>query len=285
MFGDIELNRAFLSSKEFTGALTGMNQPELAAKYTGITPIGLSLVGNAGIRVGYNVGAMFDINDKFTVGASYRSKVNMKVTEGSAELNFANETEIRQILAMADMSIPPLDQAYFKSQLPLPSNFNVGVTYHPTNRWTVSGEVQFVGWGTYEELGIEFFPAAQFGDYNQAPAKNYKNTRIYRVGAQHALTGRMDLRFGAYFDGTPVKDDYLNPETPSMNKLGLSAGFSFRPVDNFSIDLSFTYVTGFGRDGSYTDTTLVPLGGSRTFGGHYDVHAYMPAIGLSYYFK
>ncbi len=245
--------------------------------------LGVSLTGNAGIRVGYNIGAMFDINDKFTVGASFRSKVKMKVTEGNAELKYAS-TEVRTILD-ASGAIPPLDQAYFKSELPLPSNFNVGVTYYPTNRWTVSGEIQFVGWAAYQELGIEFFPAAQFSKYNQAPEKNYKNTRIYRAGAQHALTNRMDLRFGAYFDQTPVKDDYLNPETPSMNKLGLTAGFSFRPVENFSIDLAFTYVTGFGRDGSYTDTILLPPYSDRKFGGHYDVHAFMPAIGLSYYFK
>lgn len=91
----------------------------------------------------------------------------------------------------------------------------------------------------------------------------------------------MDLRLGAYLDETPVKDDYLNPETPSMNKLGLSAGFSFRPVDRFSIDLSFTYVTGFGRDGSYTDKSLV-TGMDRNFGGHYQTRAYMPSIGLRY---
>lgn len=94
----------------------------------------------------------------------------------------------------------------------------------------------------------------------------------------------MDLRVGAYYDQTPVKDDYLNPETPSMNKLGLTAGFSFRPVNNFSIDLSFGYVTGFGRDGSYTDRDLLESK-PRVFGGHYNVHAYMPAIGLSYFFK
>jgi long-chain fatty acid transport protein len=58
------------------------------------------------------------------------------------------------------------------------------------------------------------------------------------------------------------------------------------------VDFSFTYVTGFGRDGSYTDQytllksiELIPSEEKlRTFGGHYDVTALMPAIGLSYAF-
>ena len=67
-----------------------------------------------------------------------------------------------------------------------------------------------------------------------------------------------------------------------MNKLGLTAGFSFRPLQRLSVDFSFSYVQGFARDGSYTDADL--LGNPRTFGGHYQAYALMPAIGLSYGF-
>ena len=68
-----------------------------------------------------------------------------------------------------------------------------------------------------------------------------------------------------------------------MNKLGLTAGLSFRPLESLSVDFSFSYVTGFGRDGSYTDADLF-TGQPRTFGGHYDTIALMPAIGISYAF-
>ena len=68
-----------------------------------------------------------------------------------------------------------------------------------------------------------------------------------------------------------------------MNKLGITAGLSFRPVNNLSVDFAFSYVTGFGRDGSYTDKDIFTKM-DRTFGGHYNVYALMPSIGLSYAF-
>ncbi|MDH6358674.1 outer membrane protein transport protein [Parabacteroides sp. PF5-9] len=281
MFGDFSLSRALLSSGDLSAIAAGMPalQP-LADKYKDITPVSVELSGDAGLRVGYNVGVMFDVTDQITIGASYRSKVMMKVSEGSALISYANESELKPILGG---NVPPLDKGFLKAELPLPSNFSLGVTYQPTTLWTVSGEVQFVGWGAYQSLPVDFYPESELGKYNQNPEKKYKNTRIYRVGTQYAATNRLDVRLGAYYDETPVKDDYLNPETPSMNKLGLTTGFSFRPTNSFSVDLSFSYVTGFGRDGSYSDKSSL-TGQDRTFGGHYKVYALMPAIGVSYQF-
>lgn len=284
MFGDFSLSRAFVSSQELgmLGTMVPALKP-LADKYKDITPISVSLSGKSDLKLGYNLGAMFDVTDQITVGVSYRSKVNMSVSEGSAVVSYANESELKPVLGD---KVPPFDKGYFKAALPLPSNWNVGVSYKPNDRWLVSGEIQFVGWGTYKSLAVDFYPRAELGKYDQNPLKNYKNTRIYRVGTQFAATNRLDVRLGAYFDESPVKDDYLNPETPSMNKLGLTTGLSFRPLENFSIDLAFSYVTGFGRDGSYEDLSpiLPEPYNKRKFEGHYDVHAFTPTIGLSYAF-
>ena len=114
--------------------------------------------GDAGIRLGFNVGAMYDINDKFTVGVSYRSKVKARVKEGDVRLSYANELGFKGLLGQVNglvnqlegmgiaipgipkdgIQIPPLDQATFSAELPLPDNWNVGLTYKPTDRWGVS---------------------------------------------------------------------------------------------------------------------------------------------------
>lgn len=315
-FGNIELNRALIGPGAMSGLASGLlpqlgpileAHPELAAqlpgmlaemkKYDDVSAASVSLKGDAGLRLGFNVGAMYDINDKFTVGVSYRSKVRARVKEGNVNLSYANELAFKGLLTQVNgllatlpplpgldkgINIPPLDQGTFSAELPLPDNWNVGVTYQPTNRWILSGEVQFVGWGAYKSLMVNFHPSSELGQYDIDAPKSYKNTRIYRLGAQFAATNRLDVRLGAYYDESPVKDNYLNPETPSMDKLGLTAGLSFRPLEALSVDFAFSYVTGFGRDGSYTDKDL--LGKPRTFGGHYDVYAFTPSIGISYAF-
>ena len=326
-FGNIQLNRALIGPGEMSymanymlqglsqalppeqiSAIMPMVQPLMdeMARYDDAAPASVALHGDAGIRFGFNVGAMYDINEKFTVGLSYRSKVTAKVKEGDIALTYANEEHFTQLVGQINtllaqfgpalgitnsISIPALNTGTFSSELPLPDNWNVGLTYRPTKDWTISGEVQFVGWGAYDQLAIHFSPSSLSG-YDMAADKKYENTRIYRVGAQYAATDRLDIRFGAYFDESPVKDDYLNPETPSMDKLGITAGLSFRPLDRLSVDFAFSYVTGFGRDGSYTDEYMlmktIPNVPDqyrvRTFGGHYSAYALMPAIGLSYKF-
>lgn len=301
MFGDFSMSRALIPAGGLEGfrplaplAPPAMGITKFLDKYKDTNAASAELAGDAGIRLGYNVGAMFDVNDKITIGVSYRSKVKMKVNEGKANLIYANEAELKgmfeavnKLLGAAGkpaipFPVPPLDKGTFSAELPLPSNWNVGVSYKPIDRLLLSGEVQFVGWSAYENLNVQFTEEV-LGGYSINAAKNYKNTRIYRVGGQFAATNRMDVRLGVYFDESPVKDDYLNPETPSMNKLGLTTGLSFRPLTNLSVDMALSYVTGFGRDGSYTDidpATKKP----RTFSGHYDVYAFTPSIGVSYAF-
>lgn len=320
-FGNISLDRALMGPGAMTNMAGAMVKqivaahPELApvisgmvgpiqqqmAKYDDASAASVQLNGDAGVRLGFNVGAMFDINEKWTVGVSYRSKVTARVKEGNIGLSYANQDDLNNILGQVrgligemeamgikspipagQLQVPPLEKGTFSAELPLPDNWNVGVTYKPTNRWTVSGEVQFVGWGAYKSLDVEFSPSS-LSQYNIKAEKNYHNSRIYRVGAQFAATKRFDVRFGAYYDESPVKSTFLNPETPSMDKLGITAGLSFRPVNNLSVDFAFSYVTGFGRDGSYTDKDIFTKM-DRTFGGHYNVYALMPSIGLSYAF-
>ena len=309
-FGNISLNRSLIAPGAMSGlagkltagnpaleAMIPQQLKEVMAKYDNVSAASVGLKGDAGVRLGYNIGAMFDVNEKVTIAASYRSKVTAKVKEGDIALDYANELEFKGLLQQVNgllgqlqglpgvpekIEIPELDKGTFSAELPLPSVWSVGVTYCPTTRWTLSGEVQFVGWGAYKSLIVNFSPAEELGKHDINAPKSYKNSRIYRIGGQFAATNRLDVRLGAYLDESPVKDDYLNPETPSMNKLGITAGLSFRPLTNFSVDVAFSYVTGFGRDGSYTDLDLV--GQPRTFGGHYDTVALMPAIGVSYAF-
>lgn len=281
MFGDFSLSRAIFSSGDMADLATMIpTLAPLAEKYKNITPVYAELSGNAGLRLGYNIGAMYDINDQFTLGVSFRSKVKMKVSEGVANIFYANETELKPILGS---QIPPLDMGYLDAELPLPSNLNIGLTYKPNEKWIVSGELQFVGWNAYQTLSVKFSPDEELGQYNINAPKNYESTVIYRAGAQYALTNRFDLRLGAYFDETPVKDDFLNPETPSMNKLGLTTGFTFRPATPFSVDFGFNYVTGFGRTGSYTDKATLTQQ-PRIFEGDYDVRAFTVSLGLAYIF-
>ncbi len=46
------------------------------------------------MAVGVNLGIMWDINDEWSLGFSYRSKLRMKVTDGTAALRMIDDPAI-----------------------------------------------------------------------------------------------------------------------------------------------------------------------------------------------
>ena len=109
-FGNISLSRALIGPGEMTflaNKLIGANPAlgnmagnllEQMSKFDNISAASVNLQGDAHMRFGVNVGAMFDINEKFTVGVSYRSKVMAKVKKGTVNLEYANKEAVQEIL-------------------------------------------------------------------------------------------------------------------------------------------------------------------------------------------
>lgn len=240
-----------------------------------LTPLpdgAVNLKGSA-VKFGYNVGVYLQPTDQLSFGISYRSKVDMTVDDGDAE--FSNIPE----------SLPPALAAFFSSKkangaLPLPASLNVGVAYQINEKLLVSADVNAVFWDAYEELSFTFEPIG----VTQASKRDWKNTLIYRLGAQYAACEKLDLRAGIYYDQTPTNDQYYSPETPGANKVGVSAGFSYKVGEHLSVDASLLYLKG---DTQNTIDKNSPIGadakGNVTyFGGEYKSHGWIPGIGITY---
>lgn len=306
-WGNIDLNKGLVNPATLDLVLASQGVPY---KFGDTAPASINLTGKAEVALGFNVGAMWDINDKITIGASYRSKMDMKVKSGDATLTYANE-----VAETALSSITGLNGANFTAQLPAVSVLTFGVSYKPIERLTLAFDAQLSGWSAYDKLDIVFLDD-KLTSFNQSLTKNYSDSWAFRLGGQFAMTNRLDLRAGLIIDTTPVDENFYNPETPGMTRIQPTVGLSFRPMENLSIDLAFNYVAGLSREGSNTYEDLVAkqaygtayqtalaqgapaeiaaniaaqtanaLGGvEKTFTAKYDVTAFIPAIGISYSF-
>jgi len=306
-WGNIDLNKGLVNPATLDLVLASQGVPY---KFGDTAPASINLTGKAEVALGFNVGAMWDINDKITIGASYRSKMDMKVKSGDATLTYANE-----VAETALSSITGLNGANFTAQLPAVSVLTFGVSYKPIERLTLAFDAQLSGWSAYDKLDIAFLDD-KLTSFNQSLTKNYSDSWAFRLGGQFAMTNRLDLRAGLIIDTTPVDENFYNPETPGMTRIQPTVGLSFRPMENLSIDFAFNYVAGLSREGSNTYEDLVAkqaygtayqtalaqgapaemaaniaaqtanaLGGTeKTFTAKYDVTAFIPAIGISYSF-
>lgn len=273
-WGSVDLNKGLVTGSSFD-AMLGQQV------FGNITPASVNLKGTAEVVCGVNIGAMYEINDKITVGASWRSKMMAKVKTGDAYVNYANDEIAKKHL---EPTLKLINEANFKAEMPLPQVISFGVAYKPIDRLTIALDAQYTGWSTYKSLDFDFLLDEQFDHFDQHIEKEYEDAWCFKAGAQFALTNRFDVRAGLMFDTTPVNDQYYNPETPGMTKIEPTVGFSFRPTDSFSVDFAFMYVAGLGKDktrGIYNDFLTQQ---QREIIADYKVHAFAPSLGVSYSF-
>lgn len=270
-FGNVNLDKGLVPISSMNGLLA-MGGSDY--RFTD-TPASINLKGKAATTVGVNVGAMWDVSSKVTVGASFRSKMSLRVKCGDAAVSYGNEIA-RQML---EERLNILDKANFTAAMPAAAILNLGVAYKPVEGLVLAFDAQWTGWSAYKSLDIEFL-SESLKAYNQYITKDYRDSWTFHLGAQYALTKRFDLRAGLMVDTTPVNKEHYNPETPGMTKIEPSVGFSFSPLSNFSIDASLLYVAGLGRDNASCSYADLISGKNLTFTADYKVHAWNPSIGF-----
>ena len=296
----VDLNKGLVSASTFDKALPLFKQlyPTLAdaQPFGNTTPASVNLNGKTSVKVGFNVGVMYDITNNLTFGASYRSKMGMRVKAGDASVKYANAVA----QAVLGQTLDLINNANFTAEMPAPWVLGLGVSYKPVDKLTLAFDARLTGWHAYKRLDIEFL-SEQLTPYNQNIEKRYKNSWCYSLGAQYAVTDRFDARVGVMVDTSPVNKNYYNPETPGMTKIEPTVGLSFRPIPRLSIDVAFMYVAGLGVDNAsceYDDLlgkqmyqilgteTASQLGFQPTakFSADYKLHALVPSIGISYSF-
>lgn len=105
-----------------------------AANHAGEALVSARLEGSADVAVGVNAGIMWDINSEWSLGMSWRSRMNMKVGSGHAALSYVSpETQqyltlLNALSTMAGGSevIPGLDRGTFSAEPAAADDRDVG---------------------------------------------------------------------------------------------------------------------------------------------------------------
>lgn len=303
--GDIAWQAAALQSQLIPGSPNPGEKPAEPADKN-IPPASVNLSGTSDLALGFSVGLMYNINEKWTLGASLRSEMDMKVKKGDAAVSYDASPFLQNVLRE---SLDEMSSTNFSASMPCPYVFTVGAAYRPLGNLEIAADVQLNGWASYDYLDIKF---AGLSKFDQKIKKNYRDAMTFHLGAQWGVTKKLDLRAGLMVDLSPCDTDYYNPETPAMTKIEPSIGLTFRPTKRLAIDLAFMYIKGMGVKGAtgridqksfaqaYSaavdkyNSVVTPLGlpaypkaevpETVDFKADYAVHAIVPAIGLSYSF-
>jgi long-chain fatty acid transport protein len=213
-------------------------------------------------QYGWNAGIMVHPFKGLSLGLDYRSEIKMAVKNASVKFNVPASVAINFPDNQADVT------------LPLPANLDFGISYEINDKWMIGLDLNYVYWNVYDSLVFNFHTVTPTVQRTATPAL-YEGQMITRIGVQWKACKVATLRVGGYYDPSPVQDDYLHPQTPSADEIGLTCGISIYPVKKLSIDASFLYLMGLERKGQYLPDN---------FAGTYKAGFYIPGIGLTYNF-
>ena len=219
---------------------------------------------------GYNVGMMFRLSKKITLGMDYRSEIIMKARGGSADFE-----DVPTIAAGS------FTDTYFSADLPLPAEFTTGISYKASDKWLFAFDYNYTKWSVYKSLDVDFDSALP----TSANPRNYKDVSAYRFGAQYKASEKLTVRGGYYIDESPVQKGYFAPETPRNDSVGYTGGFTYQLNSKLGIDMSFLYLHFDEVNNSYDyfdDPTTNT--GTSSFGGTYKSSVFSPGIGITYGF-
>ena len=180
------------------------------------------------LSYGYNVGLYYTPAKFLQFGLTYRSQVNMNISDG--DVTFAVPSSVED----------KFPSGSFSSSLPLPQILTFGVGLQPSDKLAFALDVNYVGWNAYDTLAFDYATNTESLEDTKS-ARKYENTIAFRMGAQYKFTPSIIGRLGIAYTTTPVQDGYVTPETPDANRINYTAGFGYQIGEKFQFDISFLY--------------------------------------------
>jgi long-chain fatty acid transport protein len=250
----LNANRMLPFPNPFTGRLDDVANTRLVSEY--------------GSDIGWTAGVLFKPSDRFRIGASYRSPMDIDL-DGKAEITQIS-TGNAQLDAVVAAGLPPNQN--INTVFPFPGIAQVGVAFSPVATWDVEFDIMHTQWSAFDALAVNFetTPSASF-----VREQNWEDSNSYRLGLNHAATSNWDVRLGAVYDENPQPTEHVSPLLPDSDRIGatLGTGWHNGPI---RIDWSLMVLHFKDRDTNGTNT--------EGFNGEYKTDAVLWSIDLGYRF-
>lgn len=241
----------------------------------------VSLEGD-GTAMGFTAGLLFTPTQTTSIGVSFKSETTFEF-EGTATTTPPTLDFVHPLAG--NMSIP-LPTGDIKAELTTPMNVTVGFAYKGEGT-TYTGDIQWIGWSSYDTLAVDFqtYPSdptnPASAPLRSAAPREYKNTYIFRLGAEHVMSDDFTLRGGLLYDLNPVPDKMVEPTLPDSDRLGINIGCGYKLMDNLTVDVAYMFLLFMEREISDTEVMsghLIPV----EFTGKYNSYSHLLGVSFNY---
>jgi long-chain fatty acid transport protein len=222
-----------------------------------------------GWGVGYNFGALWQPDEKISVGVSFRS---------STSLTAEGHTEIEQ------QPIIPWTQRAAQADFTFPLTAVFGISYRPTPHWNLEFNADYTDWSSFGTIIIEQAPPP-FPVKQRIPVTlDWQASWMYEFGVTRYFDNLWHVSVGYLFNQTSVPDAYYSPLAADLDRHFFTLGAGFRGK-RWDFDLAYQF--GYGPAHTVTGSTPSSTPGrfvGQTADGTYDFlsHAVLVSVGLHF---
>jgi long-chain fatty acid transport protein len=166
-----------------------------------------------GTKVGFNLGVLVDTAYNWQFAATYKTGTDLHL-EGDA---------------VGGNITPPVQDLFVNGGASLDMNLPWRLTFGAASnwdRWSVEGNLEFTGWGSFDVLRVNYFEETDFIRDINLP-RNYDNTISVRFGTEYHYSDHWSFRGGYLYEGTPVPDRAVDPWFPDGSRNGITLGASY----------------------------------------------------------
>lgn len=208
-----------------------------------------------GWSAGFNFGVRWEITERHSVGATYRS---------ATEMSFSGDTFI---------SFPTPVTLPSSADFQLPQNVTVGYSFRPNEKWNIEINADWTDWESLDTVVLE-----QPSPPNVDLPFNWRSSWMIMLGGTRYLNNGWNVSAGYIFSENSVPDESFNPSVPDSDRHVFSAGFG-KQVNQVSVDFALQY--GYGPTRTISNP-VIPL--EPTPNGDYVFHSISAVIGVGYSF-
>jgi long-chain fatty acid transport protein len=189
-----------------------------------------------GVRVGY----YGKINDMFSIGATYASKMSMSELDAYKGLFAEN------------------------GGFDIPEHYGFGVAIHPAPQWLIAVDYLRINYNDVKSVGNPSSNQAPLGSAN-GPGFGWQNVDVWKIGVQYELNDKWTLRAGYNHSDNPIRsqDVTFNILAPGVIKDHYTAGFTYKLDRDSQLTMAYTYAAENSVSGPSFFNGFMPGGGGN----------------------
>jgi len=153
---------------------------------------------------GFNLGALFKVTDRISVGAAYRSEISVDV-EGQLDYN-GNDP----LLALAFVD------GKADTEIKLPAQFVAGVATRLTDKLLVEVGLRWEDWNSTDRMTLEL-QQPFLGQPTVTIPRDWHSSWAYNLGGQYQANDNLAINLGYLYGENAVPDSTFEPIIPDSD--------------------------------------------------------------------